>query len=167
MKHVTRRSLLVLAGASLAACSRVSRLTGHSLAPNTRLIIYRHGDRDGEDLNALGVTRSEAIAAALDGLPIDVIYSPGIQRNLDTAAPLAQARGMEITRADPATIGRRIARLSAGRSVVWVGNQGNIRDIWEALELEDPAPLEYGNLYIVTTDGAGTVSIERRQVDVD
>lgn len=166
MTIINRRALLILGAGSLAACSRVAQLTGHRLAPNSRIIIYRHGDRDGDDLNERGIARSAAIAAAVDGLPIDAIYSPGIQRNLDTAAPLAQARGMEITRAEAGSIDRRISRLAAGHSIVWVGNQGNLRAIWETLGLEGPPPLEYGDLYIVTTDASGNVSIDRRRVEV-
>lgn len=166
MSTINRRSVLILGAGSLAACSRVARLTGHALAPNSTLIIYRHGDRDGDDLNARGISRAAAIAAALEGRPIDAIYSPGIQRNLDTAAPLAQARGMDITRSEAGSIHRRLARLAAGRSIVWVGNQGNLRAIWETLGLEGPPPLEYGDLYIVTTDASGAVSIDRQRVDV-
>ena len=104
---------------------------------------------------------------ALDGVPIEAIYSPGIQRNLDTAAPLARARGVEITRVAVSHIARRIARLSAGRSVVWVGNQGNLREIWDELGLEGPPPLEYGDLFIVETDASGTARIDRRRVEID
>jgi hypothetical protein len=63
-------------------------------------------------------------------------------------------------------IARRIARLSAGRSVVWVGNSGNLRDIWETLDLEGPPPVEYGDLFIVTTDASGAVQIDRRRVEI-
>lgn len=167
MQPLNRRGFLVLGTSSLVACAPITRITGQRLAPNSRLIVYRHGDRAGEDLNDRGIARAAAFVEALDGVPVDAIYSPGIQRNLDTAAPLARARGVEITRVAVSHVARRIARLSAGRSVVWVGNQGNLREIWEELELQGPPPLEYGDLFIVETDASGTARIDRRRVEVD
>lgn len=165
---LTRRSMmLVLSAAGLAACAPMARMTGHRLAPNSRIIIYRHADRVDEDLTPQGIARAAAFAEALEGMPIDAIYSPGIQRNLDTAAPLASARGLPVNRVAGADIAGRIARLSSGRSIVWIGNTGNLGEIWEHLGLEAPAPVEYGDLFIVETDAAGTVSIDRRRVEVD
>jgi len=162
-----RRGFLILGASSLVACTPMARITGQRLAPNSRLIVYRHADREGEDLTERGIARAAAFVDALDGVPIEAIYSPGIQRNLDTAAPLARARGVEITRVAVSHIARRIARLSAGRSVVWVGNQGNLREIWDELGLEGPPPLEYGDLFIVETDASGTARIDRRRVEID
>lgn len=165
MLDLDRRGFLILGMGALSACAPVARITGHRLAPNSRLIIYRHADRDGENLSDTGIARAAAFADALDGIPIDAIYSPGIQRNLDTAEPLARAKDLEITRVSVDQIARRIARLAAEQSVVWVGNSGNLRDIWETLELEGPPPLEYGDLFIVTTDASGAVQIDRRRVE--
>jgi len=165
MPVLNRRSLLILGTGTVAACAPIARITGQRLAPNSRLIIYRHADRSGEDLNDQGIARAAAFVAALENMPIDAIFSPGIQRNLDTAEPLARARGVEITRVAVTHIARRIARLSAGQSVVWVGNQGNLREIWEELGLEGPPPLEYGDLFIVETDDRGMVMIDRRRVE--
>ncbi len=162
-----RRGFLILSASSLVACTPMARITGQRLAPNSRLIVYRHADREGEDLTERGIARAAAFVDALDGVPIEAIYSPGIQRNLDTAAPLARARGVEITRVAVSHIARRIARLSAGRSVVWVGNQGNLREIWDELGLEGPPPLEYGDLFIVETDASGAARIDRRRVEID
>lgn len=167
MHILNRRGLLILGVGALTACTRIARITGRQLAPNSRLILYRHADRAGEDLTDRGIARAAAFVSALDGVPVDAIYSPGIQRNLDTAEPLARARGVEITRVAVSNIPHRIARLSAGRSVVWVGNQGNLRDIWDELGLEGPPPLEYGDLFIVETDGNGDVRIDRRRVEID
>lgn len=161
-----RRTVLLLGAAGLAACTPVSRLAGRSLSPNSRIIIYRHADRVEEDLTERGIARAAAFAEALEDIPIDAIYSPGIQRNLDTAAPLMAARGLPVNRVAGADIAGRIARLSAGRSIVWIGNSGNLNDIWDHLGLEGPPPVEYGDLFIVETDALGMVSIDRRRVEV-
>lgn len=163
---ITRRSALILGLSGLAACAPVARVMGQSLAPNSRVIIYRHADRDGDDLSAAGHARSTAFAGALDGIPIDAIYSPGIQRNLDTAAPLLTARNLPVSRISGDQIARRLSRLSAGRSIVWVGNRGNLNAIWDRFGFEGPPPLEYGDLFIVETDAAGTVRIDRRRVEI-
>ena len=57
----------------------------------TTLIVLRHTDRQGleGDLSKKGRARAEALVLALRDFEIDAIYSPGIQRNLDTAAPLS------------------------------------------------------------------------------
>lgn len=148
--------LLLLAGCATTG-SRVS------LPPGTRLIVLRHGDRDGENLNARGRERAAALVPALDGVEIDAIYSPGIQRNLDTAAPLAAARGLPITRIPADDPAARLVRENAGRTVVWVGNKGNLAQIWEALGAEDPPPLQYGDLFIVERGALGQPRVTRRR----
>jgi len=47
-------------------------------------------------LSPLGRRQSEAVAAALARLPIDAIYASPLQRAMQTAQPLADARGLEI-----------------------------------------------------------------------
>ncbi|MGR3375502.1 histidine phosphatase family protein [Salipiger abyssi] len=135
------------------------------LAADTTLYVTRHGDRSGADelLNDRGQARALALVAALEGEPLDAIYSPGIQRNLDTAAPLAQARGLAIERRPQEAPTARLASEAAGRAAIWVGNKGNIAEIWEVLGLPEPAPLEYGDLAVVRTDAQGRVSVARRR----
>ncbi|SHG76611.1 histidine phosphatase family protein [Marivita hallyeonensis] len=133
------------------------------LAPNTTLIVVRHSDRDGENLNAKGLERSRALVAALEGDPLDAIYSPSIQRNLDTAAPLSDARGLPIERRPQENPAPRLAREAVGRSVIWIGNKGNIQSIWDSFSLPQPAPLDYGDLFIARADANGRVTVERRR----
>ena len=92
-----RRQFLALGGtALLAACA--SGGAHVAIPPGTTLIALRHGDRDGENLTDKGHARAAALVEALKGMPVDAIYSPGIKRNLDTAAPLATARGLTVQR---------------------------------------------------------------------
>jgi len=154
---LTRRLFLL---ASLAACAP----TGHVPIPKgTRLIILRHADRDGDDLSAKGRARAEALVAALADEPVDAIYSPGIQRNLDTAAPLAKARGLEIQRIPAENPAAKLMAAGAGKTIVWVGNKGNLQSIWDALSAPEPPPLEYGDLFIVEPARVGSPIITRRR----
>ncbi|EPX82045.1 histidine phosphatase family protein [Salipiger mucosus] len=155
-----RYFLLIAACAGLAACAETGPV---NIAPDTTIYMTRHGDRAAENLSDLGRDRARALVAALEGAPIDAIYSPDIQRNLDTAAPLAEARGLPVETRAPQAPTARLARESAGRSVVWVGNKGNITTIWETLGLPGAPPLGYGDLAVIRTDAEGRVTIERRR----
>jgi len=157
---LTRRIFLLAAVSTLSACAA----PGHVAMPaGTRLIVLRHGDRDGEDLNAAGRARAKALVAALDGVAIDAIYAPGIKRNLDTAAPLARARGLGVQRIPAENPAAQLMAQGAGKTVVWVGNKGNLQAIWDALGAPEPPPLGYGDLYIVERSDGGRLRVERRR----
>ena len=156
---LSRRALLGLI-VLLAACASPGQV---AFPPDTTLIILRHADRTGEDLNDKGIARAQALVQALDGIPIDAIYSPGIQRNLDTAAPLAAARGLEIKRIPAENPAARLLSEGAGKTIVWVGNKGNLQSIWDSIAAPEPPPLEYGDLFIVTKARVGSPLVERRR----
>jgi broad specificity phosphatase PhoE len=72
----------------------------------SRLILIRHAEPDesvrGRAYGALDVQLSpagrgqaEEIARVLDGVPIDAVFASPLRRALETAAPLAGARGLE------------------------------------------------------------------------
>ena len=147
----------------LAACATISSPGRVPFPPDTTLIILRHADRTGEDLNETGLARAEALVGALDGIPIDAIYSPGIQRNLDTAAPLARARGLDIQRIPADDPAARLLSEGADKTIVWVGNKGNLQSIWDAIAAPEPPPLVYGDLFIVTKARVGSPLVERRR----
>lgn len=156
-----RRHFVILGGAFLAGCAW--RAPGSvRLAPHSTLYIVRHGDRMGEDLTDTGWNRARALVGALDGMALDAIYAPGIKRNLDTASPIATARGLDVMRRPQENPTARLARDAAGKAALWVGNKGNISTIWEGLGLPDPAPLTYGDLAIVRADAAGGITVEHR-----
>lgn len=157
---LNRRSFIVLTAAGLAACAPPADV---SVPADTQLIVLRHADRSGDDLSEQGRARAQALIGALDGIEIDAIYSPGIQRNLDTAAPLAAARGLEIQRIPAENPAARLMSEGAGKTIVWIGNKGNLASIWEALALPEPPPVEYGDLYIVGARSIGGPSVIRRQ----
>ena len=156
-----RRTVLSMGVAAvLAACAGSGPV---ALAPESTLIIVRHGDRDGENLNAKGIARAEALVGAVAEFDLAGLYSPGIQRNLDTAAPLAKARNLPVTRVPQENPTGPLTHRGAGRTVIWIGNKGNINTIWEDLSLTAPAPLAYGDLAIIRSDAQGRVSVESRR----
>lgn len=154
-----RRQFMALgAAAVVSACAAPGRV---AMPEGTTLIVLRHGDRDDENLNDKGRARAAALVPALAGVPIDAVYSPGIKRNLDTAAPLAQARGLTVQRIPAENPAARLMAEGAGKTIVWVGNKGNLASIWKALGAPDPAPLQYGDLYFVTPARFGSPRVER------
>ncbi len=73
----------------------------------TRFLLIRHGLNDyvgrrlagrlpGIHLNAVGRRQANELASRLDGQPIDAIYSSPLERATETAAPLAQRRGLKV-----------------------------------------------------------------------
>lgn len=157
-----RAALLVLAG-GLAACAPTTGSGKVPMPSGTRLIVLRHADRVGEDLTPEGEARARALVGALEGIPIDAIYSPGIKRNLDTAAPLAAARGLTVERIPAENPAATLMARGAGRSIVWIGNKGNLQAIWDALDAPGPPPLEYGDLHIVEPGRPGPPGVTRRR----
>lgn len=156
-----RRTFLNL---SLGACAAVSSLGCAPLGTGMHgtMIVLRHGDRDGPDLNATGRARAAALPAALTGMPIDAIFSPDKQRNIDTVTPLASQRGLDVTLIDPVRIARRMFSGRNGQTLVWVGNKDNLETLWDELGAMGNAPLNYGDLFIVTLPRTGPLSVERR-----
>lgn len=161
---LTRRMMVLASVSMLVACGAGGAGRTVGLAPNSRLIVYRHGDRDDDLLNARGHRRAEAFVMALDGVPIDAIYTVNIERNLQTAAPLARARGLQVQTLAPTRLPERLARHARGRSVVWIGNLINLRNIWAGLDLPDDPPVNYGELVILTMTASGELQTERRMV---
>jgi hypothetical protein len=157
------RRTFLLSLPALAACT-VAPL-GLSLAPNSTLILTRHADRqDNLDLlSATGRDRARALVAATKDLRVTRIHAPGIDRNLETAAPLARALDLPVERIPQEQPTAALVQSAQGRSVIWIGNKGNLTRIWEDLRLSGPAPLDYGDLAILRADVNGTVTIERRR----
>jgi probable phosphoglycerate mutase len=72
------------------------------------ILLIRHGENDyvkkhrlagrlpGVHLNANGRQQAQALAEKLGAAPIKAVYSSPLERAMETAAPLAQALGLEI-----------------------------------------------------------------------
>ncbi|MEL7215175.1 MAG: histidine phosphatase family protein [Pseudomonadota bacterium] len=127
------------------------------------LILVRHADRNrGEaELNALGRARAVALRDALADVPVDAIFMTEFKRNADTARPLARARGLQpqVLPPDENLSTKLVTAAAGGSSVIWIGNVGNLVDLWEALGLGGAAPTTYGQIAVLTArEGAWTVT---------
>lgn len=162
-----RRHFLGLSAAGVLTACTAGSPGAMRLAPNSTLVVVRHADRTEDELTARGRARARALVPVLADIPLAAIYAPDIKRNLDTAAPLAAATGLRTTVPRNPSLTRHLVRQSRGRAVIWVGNKGNIRSIWQDLSLPGPAPLEYGELAIIRSDASGAVTVERRDVPAE
>ena len=156
--------------AALAGCAadRVQSRAGTT----TTVILTRHADTDpgfGE-LNGTGRERARALVDAVGAMRITAIYSPNLERNLDTVRPLASRLGIEITRTAGVSvfaadsIAREILDKHAGGVVLWVGNvTGNLQVIYRRLGGTGMGPVEYGDLRILTIPDTGPVGVVKKR----
>jgi broad specificity phosphatase PhoE len=72
-----------------------------------RLILIRHGEtesnrerlalgREDVPLNERGCRQAAAVTASLAGVPVAAVYASPLRRAVETARPLAEARGLEV-----------------------------------------------------------------------
>lgn len=75
----------------------------------TLIFLIRHGHNDWADkklagwtpgvhLNSNGQKQAEALVERLESIPFEAVYSSPLERTLETAAPLARARGLKVNR---------------------------------------------------------------------
>jgi phosphohistidine phosphatase SixA len=145
----------------------------HAAAPVTTVILVRHAEKvdDSRDpaLNALGLQRAEALAAALADAGVDVVMTTQFQRTRDTAAPLAAQLGIAPTVIESAGAGHAAdvaarVREHPGCTVVVVGHSNTIPAIIAALggpelTIEDD---EYFHLFVLHLSDDGVRLIRSR-----
>jgi len=157
-------------GGVLVACAPIE--VRSKPGTTTTVIMTRHADRDPDSpaLNAVGRERARALPDALRGMGVTAIYSPNVERNLDTVRPLARELGIEIT-ITPETsvyiadsIAREMLERHAGGVIVFVGNvTGNLQAVFHFLGGVGDGPVKYGDLFVLTVSDTAPVRIERRR----
>lgn len=153
--------LAVAAGALLTAC------TGAPPGLHGRLIVLRHADRTGSMLNEKGVARAAVLPDALADLEIDAIYTTPRQRNIDTATPLAQARGLAVKNLIASGAGSRLLSAHPGQTLVWVGNQENLPLLYAELGVAAKPPVQFGEIHVLTFPVAGGYpTLEKRRYGI-
>lgn len=133
----------------------------------TTVILIRHAERDNFFvLTDRGREHAKALVNAVGGMEITAIYSPDLERCLDTVAPLAKHLALDITlipRISKETADKIVAKMlaeHAGEVVLLVGNgSGNLRSLHQRLGGTGDGPYPYGDLYIYTIPDQGPVKV--------
>ena len=133
----------------------------------TTVILIRHAERDNFfEITAQGRERARALIDTVSDMGITAIYSPDLERNLDTVRPLARHLGIDITltpRISKPTVDkivRGILSKHTGEMVLLVGNgSGNLRSLHHRLGGTGEGPYKYGDLYIYTIPDQGPVIV--------
>ena len=135
----------------------------------TTVILIRHANRDeAGHLTPRGRERARSLVAAVGNMGISAIYSPNLERNINTVKPLADHLGLDITLTPKVSlfqvgrISKEILTKHAGEVVLWVGNvSGNLQAIYHRLGGEGRGPLDYGQLYILRVPDQGATQVTK------
>ncbi len=150
---------------ALLAVSACAQMPGEEASgPTTTLILLRHADRPtfGDVLTEAGRARAAALPAAVAQYDIAAIYCPDMKRNIDTAKPLATARGLKIRTVNEWQGLDHMLGEQPGKVVVWVGNTGNLTKMYEDLGATGRPPVGYGDLFVVEVKGGKAVKVTER-----
>jgi broad specificity phosphatase PhoE len=140
--------------------------------PDTVVVVVRHAEKASDDpkdpsLSEAGQARAEALAVALEGLPLQHAISTQYKRTHDTAVPAAKAAGIDvhvkpIDATNAATYARdlvaHIRKDHAGQNLLIVGHSNTVPEMVEALTGVAPAPMgeeEFDRIYVVTLPADG------------
>lgn len=155
----------LLAGLMLAGCAGTTLLPQDA---SSTVIMVRHAERTQitKELTEAGRERAAALPGALQDIPIAAIYSPDLRRNIDTAMPLSKQLGIDITLikqdASWEEVAKRLLTEHPGSNVLWVGNRGNLIQLYALLGGPAEPPLEYGEMVILRVTGGRPTQEERR-----
>jgi len=131
------------------------------------VFLVRHGEKvdasSDPELSTAGHSRAAALADALRDARLEHVHSSDYTRTRDTAAPTAEALGLDVQLYDPRDLKMMAVHLvaSGGRHLV-VGHSNTTPALVELLggeagtKIDEPA--EYDRLYIVTRGKDGTAS---------
>ncbi|MEH6545965.1 MAG: phosphoglycerate mutase family protein [Sneathiella sp.] len=160
-KRLYTIALLFAAGAFLTSCVWVQSPPGTT----TTVILLRHAEQADPEfaLTEQGFARSQELHAALEDLDIDVIYSPAYDHNLQTIQPLVEQREITLQVIKPTNVALKIVHDNPGKTVLWVGNEGNLKATYRQLGGRDAPPLAYGEILIMTIAETGPPEIETRR----
>lgn len=148
--------------------------TDKATAPETTIYIVRHAEKVTTDttnqdpvLTAEGEARAKALAAYLDGKPVDAIYSTKYKRNSLTVKPLADARKLQVNTYeahDFEALKKQVLQQHAGKTVVVVGHSNTILPLVEAFGAQKPfaevADSKYDHIFKVTIKADSTASVQ-------
>ncbi len=160
-------TLIILLSGVLIDCTGPKEDTNP--VTTTTVILIRHVERDNFFVvTKQGHERARALIDAVADIGLTAIYSPDLQRNLDTATPLAKHLRMEITlipRFSKVTIHqllREILIKHRGEVILLVSNgAGNLRTLHRRLGGIGGGPHSYRDLFIYTIPPNGPAKVTR------
>jgi phosphohistidine phosphatase SixA len=166
-RRITGLVLVLLLSAWAGGC--FGEAVQSAAGAETSIVMVRHAERTEftKVLTEKGRRRAQGLVKAAAGLNITAIYSPDLERNLDTAKPLAQHLGVEITvtpeKSTPLVdqIVDEMLDEHSGETILWVGNVSNLRKMYWRLGGDGEGPIEYGDLFIMKIPAKGRVKIEK------
>ena len=127
------------------------------------IFVVRHAERtDGgagtsmmaadPDLSDKGQERAQALARILKDARITSIYTTQYKRTVQTAAPLAQALGIQTTTVDARDTAALVEKVKAGGNALVVGHSNTLGPILQQLGISEPVTIadeDYDNLFVV------------------
>lgn len=148
--------------------------------PEKGMLVYlvRHAEKESEGadpgLTESGVARSNALAEALLGAPIDAVYVTQFARTQQTAQPLAVRAGVRQTiieagrdiEAHAAEVAVAVRRGTGGRAALVVGHSNTIPEVMRALGVAEAVQIDesrYGDLFVVELRPDLATLVERRR----
>jgi len=143
----------------------------------TTIVLLRHGGKEPNveatdpPLTWRGRKRAAALPAVLGNIGVTAIYCPNLQRNIETAKPLADHLGLKINiisyrrLSNPKKLARELLdefiNKHANGVVVWIGNRMNLEELYKLVDGTGVPPSEYGLICIVTIPDIGSTRIKK------
>ncbi len=158
---------------TIVLCSLLCGCTGtqkdSTPQPVTTVILIRHVERDNFFIvTPAGHQRAKALIAAVTEMNITAIYSPDLERNLDTVRPLAKHLNIAITlvpRFNEKTIDEIVSDIISKHrreTVLIVGNgSGNLRILHQKLGGKGEGPYQYGEMFLYTIPDQGPIEVKK------
>lgn len=155
---------------ALAAAVTIVLPPAGLMAQATTVILVRHAEKAAPDgdppLSAPGRARAAALGAALADQPLGIILTSEYRRTIETAAPLATARGLVpvvvAARGGPdsnaAAVARALHAAPAGSAALVVGHSNTLGPIIAALggpHLADLCDGEHATLFVLQLPADG------------
>jgi len=129
---------------------------------NTWYFVRHFEKQQGDDphLSELGQQSAQKLVTAFEGKQLNKIYSTQYHRTLESAAPLAAARGLEIIIYDPAKLELFAQQIKTENHILIVGHSNTTPQLIRLMgaEVADLTEADYGQLF--------TLIKEQKQVNL-
>jgi len=143
----------------------VSTYAQEQNSSTTTYYLIRHAEKDrtdktnrNPDLNQLGEKRAQQWSHYFSKIDLDAIYSTNYNRTLQTAAPTAKLKSLEVLDYDPSTLYTTdFKNATLGKSVLVVGHSNTtpafVNMILGSKKYQDIDDNDNSQLFIVTITG--------------